>query len=217
MQEGGKSQKEEKDMKRKMLLSLLVLFIPVMVFGQDKVDAPVWKKGDKWAITGDVVIEVVSADESSYGVKYITSGGDSVLVVEKSSLNRLYAMDKDRRIPYEGRNKRLFNFPLTIGKSWQDRYKVKATSLGAQEYAYVETFTVLGWEEITVQAGKMKAIKIEYKQARADEKGDPTGKEGKVWYWYSPDVKYMVKCQYERTSYWDEFFDWELTAFILKK
>src|SRR5512139_1917380 len=120
MQEEAKAQKEEKDMKRKLLLSLLVLFIfiPVMVFGQDKVDAPVWKKGDRWGITGDVVIEVVSADESSYGVKYITSGGDSILVVEKSSLNRLYAMDKDRRIPYEGRNKRLFNFPLTIGKSW---------------------------------------------------------------------------------------------------
>jgi hypothetical protein len=39
------------------------------------------------------VIEIMSVDESSYGVKYITSGGDSVLVVDKSSLNRLYALD----------------------------------------------------------------------------------------------------------------------------
>lgn len=205
-------------MKKKILLSFLVLFIfiPVMIYGQDKVEAPVWKIGDKWILVGDVTITVVNADESSYAVKYIT-GGESILIVEKSSLNRLYAMDKDKRIPYEGRNKRLFNFPLNIGKSWQDRYKVKSASLGSREYTIIETFTVLGWEDIVVPAGKMKAIKIEYKSERSDQKGDPTGKAGKAWYWYSPEVKYMVKCLYERTSYWDEFFDWELASFELKK
>jgi hypothetical protein len=27
----------------------------------------------------------------------------------------------------------------------------------------------------------------------------------------------MVKCQYEKTDYWDALYDWELTSFILKK
>jgi hypothetical protein len=200
-------------MKKMILLSFLVLFVPVIVYGQDKVEAPVWNIGDKWRLTGDVTIMVVNADESSYAVKYLTSGGASILINEKSSLNRLYAMDKDKRIPYEGRNKRLFHFPLNIGKSWSDKYHVSGKA-GSQEYT--ETFTVLGWEDIVVQAGKFKAIKIEYKQEMIGQTA-ARSKEGKAWYWYSPDVKYMIKCQYEKSDYWDALYDWELTSFELKK
>ena len=197
-------------MKKMILLSFLVLFIPAIVCGQDKVEVPVWNIGDKWNIAGDVTIMVVNADESSYAVKYLTAGGESILIFEKSSVNRLYVMDKDKRIPYEGRNKRLFNFPLDIGKSWKDKFISKGA---LKEYTYLETFTVLGWEDIVVEAGKFKTVKIEYKQANADE----PAKEGKLWYWYSPDVKYMVKCQYGKGDYWDASYDWELTSFELKK
>ena len=193
-----------------ILLSFLALFIPALVFGQNKIETPVWNMGDKWKLTEDVTIMVVKADESSYAVKYLTAGGESILIFEKSSVNRLYVMDKDKRIPYEGRNKRLFNFPLDIGKSWKDKFISKGA---LKEYTYLETFTVLGWEDIVVQAGKFKTVKIEYKQANADE----PAKEGKLWYWYSPDVKYMVKCQYGKGDYWDAIHDWELTSFELKK
>ena len=198
-------------MKKMIFLSLLVLFVPVILYSQDKVEAPVWNIGDKWILGENITIVVADADGSSYTVKYLTPGRETILIYEKSSLNRLYSMDKDKRTPYEGRNKRLFNFPLEIGKSWKDKFIGKE---GSREFTYVETFTPLRWEEIGVQAGKFKAIKFEYRQARGDS---PTAKEGKVWYWYSPDVKYIVKCQYERTSYWDEFYDWELTSFTLKK
>jgi hypothetical protein len=197
-------------MKKMILLSFLVLFIPAIVYGQDKVVAPVWNIGDKWVLGESVTIVVANADESSYAVKYLTAGGESILIFEKSSLNRLYSMEKDRRIPYEGRNKRLFNFPLEISKSWKDRFTTKGT---LKEYTYSETFTVLGWEDVVVQTGKFKTLKIEYKQARTDE----PAKEGKLWYWYSPDVKYMVKCQYEKSDYWDASYDWELISFELKK
>jgi hypothetical protein len=197
-------------MKKVILLSFLALFIPALVFGQNKIETPVWNMGDKWKLTEDVTIMVVNADESSYAVKYLTAGGESILIFEKSSVNRLYVMDKDKRIPYEGRNKRLFNFPLDIGKSWKDKFISKGA---LKEYTYLEMFTVLGWEDIVVQAGKFKTVKIEYKQANADE----PAKEGKLWYWYSPDVKYMVKCQYEKGDYWDAIHDWELTSFELKK
>ena len=197
-------------MKKMILLSFLVLFIPVIGFAQNKVVAPVWNIGDKWVVGESVTIVVANADERSYAVKYLTSGGESILIFEKSSLNRLYAMDKDKRIPYEGRNKRLFNFPLEIGKSWKDKFISKGA---IKEYTYLETFTALGWEDIVVQAGKFKTVKIEYKQSNADE----PAKEGKLWYWYSPDVKYMVKCLYEKSDYWDASYDWELISFELKK
>jgi hypothetical protein len=68
-----------------------------------------------------------------------------------------------------------------------------------------------------IQARKFRALKLEYKQARTEEKAGRTPKEGKAWYWYSPDVKYMLKCQYDNTGYWPASNDWELTSFELKK
>src|SRR5512136_1594399 len=201
-------------MKKIILLSFLVLFIPAMVSGQDRVNAPIWNVGDRWNLTEDLVVSVSNADENTYGVKYLTAGGQSILVVivyDKSSLNRLYVMDKDKRIKYQGRNKRLFNFPLEIGKSWTETFTDRSGTFGAKEFTVVETITPLGWEDIQIQAGKFRAIKLEYKSETVEQAaGRP--KEGKAWYWYSPDVKYMLKCQYDRTDYWDGIYDWELTS-----
>jgi hypothetical protein len=197
-------------MKKIICLSLFILFIPAILYAQDKVAAPVWNVGDKWTLTGDVTVTVMNADESSYAVKYLMSGGGVVLIFEKTSLNRLFAADGETRKPYEGRNKKLFNFPLEIGKSWVDKYKEGRTE-------YTETFTPVGWEEVAVQAGKFKALKIEYKQTKGEAKEGRKPREGRVWYWYSPDVKYMVKCQWEKARFWDETFDWELASFEIKK
>jgi hypothetical protein len=203
-------------MKKMILVSFLVLFVPAIVYGQDKVQAPKWTVADKWVLSDDLIITVVDADGDSYAVKYQTSRGEITFIYEKNTLNRLYYVSKDKRMKYEGRNRRLFDFPLEIGKTWKDQYITKSTALGAQQKTYLETFTVLGWEEIVVQAGKFKALKIEYKQETVDQtEGRP--KEGKVWYWYSPDAKYMVKCQCEKSDYWDVIYDWELASFKLKQ
>jgi hypothetical protein len=69
---------------KRLILGFLVLFIPAVVCGQDKLEAPVWNVGDKWSLTGDVTITVLNADESNYTVKYSTSGGDATLISEKS-------------------------------------------------------------------------------------------------------------------------------------
>ncbi len=203
-------------MKKLILLSFLLALIPAIVYGQNRVEAPVWNVGDRWDLGADVSITVASADENSYSARYLVTGGDSTLIYEKSTLNRLFSVEKGRRVKYDGRNRRLLNFPLEIGKSWKDQYIVPPTSLGAKETTYIETFTPLGWEDIEIPAGKFKAVKIEYKQEMVGgAAGQP--KEGKVWYWYSPDVKYMLKCQYEKSDYWEATYNWELASFKVKK
>jgi hypothetical protein len=66
---------------------------------------------------------------------------------------------------------------------------------------------------VEVRAGKFKALKLEYKQ---EILGRPNA-QGKAWYWYSPEVKYFLRCQYEATRFWTGIYDWELTSFDLKK
>jgi hypothetical protein len=203
-------------MKKMILLSLLVLYFPFIGYGQDKVEAPVWNVGDKWMLSEEVIVTVLNADQDSYTVKYLTPRWELTVIFDKSSLNRLYYMDGEKRIKYEIRNKRLFNFPLHIGKTWKDQYVTKSAASASQEGTYIETFTVLGWEEAAVQAGKFKALKLEYKQETVGQSGSRP-KEGKVWYWYSPDVKYFVKCQYDKTDYWDATNNWELVSSQLKR
>jgi len=205
-------------MKKMILLGLFVLFIPVILHGQDKVEAPVWNVGDKWDF-GKSTMAVVSTDESNYTVRFSSPSGDSTFIYDKSSLNRLYSVQGDRRVEYKGRQKRLLNFPLHSGKSWKDKFISSTRREGtaaATERQYFETFSVFGWEDVEVRAGKFRALKLEYKVEMA-ERVPNWPNEGKALFWYSPDVKYLVKCEYGKTNFWVGFYGWELTSFELKK
>ena len=87
-------------------------------------------------------------------------------------------------------------------------------------YEYSENYKVLGWEDAEVRAGKFKALRLEYKRIITGASGwGAMGQEIKNLYWYSPDVKYFVKCEYDKG--WmkgeKEIFNWELISFQLKK
>ena len=47
-------------MKKIILLAWLVVFLPAMVFAQEKIEASVWNVGDKRAFTCDGGIEVIN-------------------------------------------------------------------------------------------------------------------------------------------------------------
>ena len=204
-------------MKKLILLSFLVLFIPVILYGQDKIEAPVWNIGDRWSFAGHFPMSVINADENSYIAKVLTRAGESIYIYDKSSLNILYSVEGDRRIEFKGVHKRRLNFPFEIGKSWKDISMRKTLhQKAAHEYVYYDTYTVLGWEDIEVRAGKYKALKIEYKEERVEDKLSRKTKEGKAWFWYSPTVKYLIKCKLEENPFWIGYNDWELTSFKLK-
>ncbi len=108
------------------------------------------------------------------------------------------------------------------GKEWTDSYrKYEMGSL----VEYRETFQVLWWEEVKVRAGKFKAIIIEYKIEPfecSSMQGCFPRPESKAFFWYSPDAKNIIKCEYEQ-GYYDGFGepgavqDWELASFEFKR
>jgi hypothetical protein len=221
-------------MKKMVLLGWLVVFLPAMVFAQEKIEAPIWNVGDKWVFDREGPIEVTGRDAQWYSVKF--SGGifpkdaSGIAIFERSTLNVKYMSERDQRKEYRGLRKKILNFPLTLGKQWKDLYQRDELTGGhwgaggMVPVEYHETFRVLGWEEIEVRAGKFKAIKLEYKIETSTRGGmgwTPRG-ESKAWYWYSPEVKNFVKCQYEKgyNEGLDEKGargDWELVSYELKK
>jgi hypothetical protein len=201
-----------------------MLLIAHMVWAQEKIEAPVWNVGDKWAFTQGMNMKVIRADENSYVVEV----PNQVIILEKSTLNKIFILRGKKREVYRDSQRRLFDFPLVTGKNWKDNYsaqlrtedvwvhtgKAAVPSLGDETIIY-ENYKVLGWEEVEVEAGRFNAIKMEYKR---EWNTSPGGlREGKAWYWYSPEVKNMVKVQYEKNQMWSKENDWELISFLLTR
>jgi len=221
-------------MKKIFFLGWLIFFLPAVVFGQEKIEAPIWNVGDKWVFDREGPMEVTGRDAQCYAVKF--SGGifskdaAGIALFERSTLNVKYMLERDQRKEYRGFRKKILNFPLTLGKQWKDLIQRDELvgrgegATGAMPYEYQETFRVLGWEEVEVQAGKFKAIKLEYKieTSRRAGIGWMTLGESKALYWYSPEVKNVVKCQYEK-GYIEGIGErgarenWELVSYELKK
>ena len=218
-----------------MILGWLILFLPAMLFAQEKIDAPVWNVGDKWAFTGDGTIEVMQVDQNGYVMNFSDSicvlerQGFNKIIFDKSILQRSYSLEGEKRRKYSMGLKNIFNFPFSSGKQWKHAYSAQPiiikgykTAQGIPTLDYYENFKILGWEDIGVKAGKFRAVRIEFigghKEYQMGLFPRP-GFEFKNHYWYSPDVKYFVKCQYDKDWMKEnkEIFDWELASLKLKK
>ena len=208
---------------RKVLFSgCLVLLLAQVVFAQERIEAPTWRVGDKWAFSQGMTAEVIAAGREGYTVRL----SNERIVFDTSTLNRTFRLVPGKREPYKDSQRRLFDFPLVIGKRWKDKYsavlkwedtyssRTTGPILG-EETIIFENYRVLGWEDVEVRAGQFKAIRIEYSREWISP---ATGnKEGKAWYWYAPDVKYLVKYQYDKNQMWSKEANWELISFDLAK
>jgi hypothetical protein len=218
-------------MKKMIFLASLIGFLAATAFAQEKIEAPVWNPGDKWVFDREGPMEVIGCDPQCYSVKF--SGGlfrqdaSGIAVFDRSTLNIKYMLEKEKRKEYRGFRKMILNFPLLAGKQWKDLYQVDEQGGFGGNFAveYHETFRVLGKEEIEIRAGKFNAVKLEYKLQPKwrDSFGWVTGTESMALYWYSPEVKNLVKCQYEK-GYREAIFqergargNWELVSYELKK
>ncbi len=164
-------------MRKMMILGWLILFLPAMVFAQEKIEAPVWSVGDKWVFTQGN-IEVVDADQNSYTVKLSEDLGVvekkrlEQMVFDKSSLNKIYMVKDGKRERFTLGHRRILNFPVSLGQEWKDTFSAKAVA-GPEKgtpFNYKETVKAVGWENVRVQAGTFKAIKLEYFQESSSGK-----------------------------------------------
>ncbi len=225
-------------MKKILYLGWLVLFLPAIIFAQERIDAPIWNVGDKWVFDREGPVEVTGRDARYYSVQFtggiFSKDASGIALFERSTLNVKYILESDQRKEYRGFRKKILNFPLTLRKQWKDLYQRDeyggtgwpgSGSGGKVAVEYRETFRVLAWEEVEVRAGKFKAIKLEYKIETSwlGGAGWISGGESKAWYWYSPEVKNFVKCQYEK-GYKESLAEgkgarenWELVSYELKK
>lgn len=99
-------------------------------------------------------------------------------------------------IPDEG----LFKFPMRPGDTHEARYDMKDPTQGPYEVHHERHVKVIGWEEVTVPAGKFRALRIESEGPfqRVDKAIAGTAKETA---WYVPQVKRYVKWTFENSTF----------------
>ena len=198
-------------MKKMIFLGCLVLFFSTIVSAQEKIGAPIWNVRDKWVFTRGNTMEIIDADQNSYVAKI--SGGmfeksNSTVIFEKSTLNRIYTLEGGKRKKYDWGRRRVLHFPLSKGKRWEDTFwglPIYNPDAPQIEMRCNEIFIVLGWEDVAVQAGKFKAIEVEYVQHTG-------ARAGNAMFWYVPEAKYFVKCQIDK-DYWKTGWDYESVSF----
>ena len=207
-------------MKRAMVLGCLVLFFVPMAWAQEKCGAPAWTTGDKWTFK--------QADGSTFSYKVVDIKND-LFIVKREGDPELYGYSRktvnlDFRIKTDGSRikatndlRKLFNFPIFVGKEWTDTTSglPGQTRLGEQQQAKLFIrFNVEGIEEVTTAAGTFKSYKIRHTLKNMKVRGN---KEGWILFWYSPEAKWWVKQEVEKSSFWPHSrMDAELVSFELK-
>jgi hypothetical protein len=119
-----------------------------------------------------------------------------------------------RKVKNTGPLRKLFDFPLFVGKKWKDQTR-SITPISKTEATFITDFQIEGVEEVTTPAGTFKTFKISYTQTVVS----PSRGSGWVRYWYSPRVKMWVKREVEKAPIWaavKSLQDTDLISYELK-
>src|SRR5512135_2893243 len=119
-------------MKKVACLGWLIVFLPAMVFAQEKIEAPIWNTGDKWVFDREGPMEVTGSDgwwHQWLSVKFsggiFPKGASGIAIFERPTFNVKYILEGDRRKEYPGLRKKILKFPLSPGSQWKDLYQTE--------------------------------------------------------------------------------------------
>ena len=189
------------------ILSILVTLVSVadLVFANGhRVEAPVYQEGQFWEFTvGEYDYSTKSSVflNGDYKVffsngQFKISDGGQVSARGAGILMAMVNKDDNRGGDFRGGN--FLTFPLVLGEK-KDPYEYITTRIGLpyQVRATAE-IKVVGFEEITVPAGKFRAVRIE----RDDKIWWRVGEPGyrKTTYFYSPLTKTIIRLFYRNTE-----------------
>lgn len=170
------------------------------------IQKPDVKIGDRWVykVTNNFNDEEMSRFEqkiTDVGEDKIKLDQATISSTSEASVGRVQKRQADRST-WTFPNSRIFEgryvflaFPLEVGKTWKNEYKINRSDGGTTSYN--SPVTVEGWEDVQVPAGKFKAIKIVHSGFYSAQKINSswTGSTAET-FWYAPEVKKFVKSEF---------------------
>ena len=189
-----------------LALSTIVSAI-ALAADDDPVQAPDVRVGDCWSYRGDNLDNRGRIDDYEECVTFVDRNKDVILAVAKiksdgREIETGYSSDWfpsatiDGQIVTPVKGQKLHLFPLHIGDTRSFEVEFRRALLGANAGKVAWNYKVVGWEDITVPAGRFHAIKIEGRgdMHRYDVFMNVPLKS--AW-WYAPEVNRHVKAWLE--------------------
>jgi hypothetical protein len=202
-----------------MVSALLILSPPIAA---EEIELPVWSVGDRWTFEktegplsdnqgifhSTVRISVVELHPKRYRTEVTTqpAAGSGEKVTGERNVSRalnLYYRES-AQLPFT--ELQFLQWPLTPGKTWQFEHPQPNGG------TFVWNAKADGWEDVTVPAGRFKALVI---QIEGKPSSGVYAQSRKVW--YAPAVKWKVKEEWTgQSARWIVSRErWELQSYEL--
>ena len=212
---------------QRIFAALLASLFMSPAFAQE-VGAPAVKPQDSW-IYGHTVEDRTGWHHTRVEHTVVRVGSSDILLAIKEAgstappREQLVGADWSRFRNVNGKEvvvNRPFAFPLVPGKTWEVEYTEEHPNAEHSKEHVQLRFTVVGWEDVTVPAGTLRAMKVEAEghwtadlapaasaatASRVDAQGAtvvmrtnkviPQTATGRLYkaFWYSPDAKRSAK------------------------
>lgn len=204
-------------MKKIIFLSLTILLLAPIVWAQEQVETPVLNIGDWWKYKNKDgytwTREVLEVEDKFYIIKFESNA--NLFGYDKNTLNEMFFIEPGvggRRKEVTSTFRKLYNFPISVGKEWTDQTTAIPHS-GYKKVTYNCEYIVEGIEEVSTPMGVFTTYRIHYKQTNMKSM-----RSGWINWWYSPKAKSIVKQEIEKNKYWWYWLqDMELISYELKQ
>ena len=204
-------------------LAVLAVLLASPVLCSAQADAPIAKPdvkpGERWTYQRTDLLK--NAPDYVYELVVAYAKGDAILTVHKQhgkekEADATWTSEWNVVASAQGQvfktDNPLLRFPLRPGASHSYVSEMVWPREGSWRVRWDMTTKVIGWEEVTVPAGKFRAMKVE--SSGNFQRLDVRGAEGVArWIvWYVPEVKRWVKITYQGgVSRWgDELIEFKL-------
>lgn len=195
--------------------SALVLLVFVSAIGfaadDDPVKAPYVEVGDCWTFRARNIDNRGPVDEHAECITFVDLSKKHIFAVAKikadgREIDTTYSTEWMPRTAVSGlistptNRDRPARFPLHVGDTFFEENEFRRALLGAAAGKTSINFKAVGWEEVTVPAGKFRAMKIE---------GNGTGTRYdtgrtypvKMEFWHVPEVRRYVKIRFQSPAF----------------
>lgn len=199
--------KGEREMKKLSGTVLLVLFLALAPHASDaqQVDAPVYKDGEWWRVKveasfsegtsrsgkcyemfSEYLVKIDTGKPKVHGIK----GTDQEALDCPEIASQLLGLGPGGQPSRSG----YLTFPLSLGQSWTSQGSA-TISLGAKRSVrnYEMVNKITSKEKVSTSRGEFEAFKIE-------RSGQPTRETWRWTYYYSPEVKAIIRFEESLTS-----------------
>ena len=209
--------------------SRLAVFFAVLLCAQaiagddDPVRRPYVEVGDCWSYRADKMNYREPIGDYEECVTFVDFDKDVILAVatlkkDGREIDTSYSMEWEELIDIEGAiysrtSSRAHRFPLSVGDEWTEQLEFRRALLGPVQGKTTFRIKAVGWEDVSVPAGRFRALKLEA-SGRGERYDVSSEFSVSVTAWYAPEVSRYIKNLFKTSG---GIRGYELTGYRLNK